>query len=456
VCVQGLGFVGIAMATAVANARDAAGNFLFDVVGVDLANEPGREKVEAINSGRLPVSSVDQELVAAFATACREGTLVATTDPRSYGLADITVVDIHLDVAREDGHPTVNLDGFRAAISTLGEHMRPGSLIVVETTVPPGTCQRVAAPVLAEALRRRGLAEDAILLAHSYERVMPGKEYYRSIVRYWRVFAGSTEEAADACQQFLSKLIDVEHYPLRRLHSITASETAKVLENSYRATNIAFIEEWARFAERVGIDLFEVVDAIRLRPTHANIRQPGFGVGGYCLTKDPLLAAVAARELFGLLDCDFPFSTRAVEVNDRMPLVTLDKVRAGLGGILHSKTIMLLGVSYREDVGDTRHSPSEIFLRAAEAEGARVICHDPLVQDWRETGRRLPAALPAPGEADAVVFAVPHGEYVALDVAAWLDGQRPLVVDANAVLSASQRAALRQAGITLVSVGRGV
>lgn len=456
VCVQGLGFVGVAMATAVANARDAAGDFLFDVIGVDLPSADGQAKVGAINAGRMPISSTDEELAAAFEIARREGALVATTDPRAYLLADITVVDIHLDVVSEQGRPTVKLENFRAAMTMLGAHMRPGSLVIVETTVPPGTSSLVAAPALAEALRRRGLPEDAILLAHSYERVMPGKEYYRSIVNYWRVYAGATPAAADACQAFLSSLINVERYPLTRLHSTVASETAKVLENSYRATNIAFIEEWARFAELVGVDLFEVVEAIRMRPTHANIRQPGFGVGGYCLTKDPLLAGIAARELFGVPDGDFPFSTRAVEVNRRMPLVTLEKVRNGLGGSLQGRTILLLGVSYRQDVGDTRHSPSETFLRAAEAEGARVICHDPLVNYWPELDRRLPAALPSAHEADAVVFAVPHREYQELDLAGWLGASRPFVLDAHNVLTASQRAALRGSGFKLASIGRGI
>src|SRR5262249_19673396 len=156
--------------------------------------------------------------------------------------------------------------------------------------------------------------------------------------------SGATPAAADACEAFLSQIINVQAYPLTRLHSTTASETAKVLENSYRAINIAFIEEWGQFAEEVGIDLFEVIDAIRVRPTHNNIRQPGFGVGGYCLTKDPLFAAVAARDLFDREDLAFPFSSRAVEVNARMPLRTLDRVRNLLGGSLTGRRLLLLGV----------------------------------------------------------------------------------------------------------------
>jgi nucleotide sugar dehydrogenase len=455
VCIQGLGFVGFAMAVAVASARDAEGRSYFNVIGVDLPNAEGCAKVQAINQGRSPVVSNDEELSFAFAQAFGAGNLIATTDPEVYAVADITVVDVHLDLAYQDGRPSIPLDGFRKAIATLGTYMKPGSLIVVETTVPPGTCAAVAAPELALALERRGLPPDSIRLAHSYERVMPGKEYYSSIVNFWRVYAGHTPAAADACESFLAKVINVEHYPLTRLHSTTASETAKVLENSYRAANIAFIEEWARFAETVGIDLFQVVEAIRMRPTHSNMRQPGFGVGGYCLTKDPLFAAVAAREIFGRGDLSFPFSSRAVQVNAQMPLRTLELVRQMLGGSLVGKRLLLLGVSYRNDVGDTRHSPSEVLVRDAEAEGAIVECHDPLVRFWPEMMRELPASLPSVDRIDAVIFAVAHEEYTRLDVESWLGEARPVVFDANHVLNAAQRSALHRLGCRVTAIGNG-
>lgn len=128
---------------------------------------------------------------------------------------------------------------------------------------------------------------------------MPGSHYLDSIVNYWRVYSGVTKESADRCMHFLQSVINTEEYPLTQLSSTTASETAKVLENSYRALNIAFMEEWGRFAEEIGINMFEIVEAIRKRPTHANIMKPGFGVGGYCLTKDPLFVKIGAEKFFG-------------------------------------------------------------------------------------------------------------------------------------------------------------
>jgi nucleotide sugar dehydrogenase len=443
------------MAVAVANAADEAGQPCFTAIGVDLPTEEGRAKVRAINGGRMPVVSKDAGLEAAFAQAWQSRRIAATTDPHVYALAAVTVVDVHLDIRCRDGRPEFDLSGFRTAIRTLGTHMQPGSLVVVETTVPPGACARIAEPELGDALQARGLPRDAILLAHSYERVMPGKEYYRSIVDFWRVYAGNTCAAAQACERFLSKVINVREYPLTRLQSTTASETAKVLENSYRAANIAFIDEWGRFAEAAGIDLFEVIDAIRVRPTHSNIRQPGLGVGGYCLTKDPLFGSAAARELFGRGDLDFPFSTQAVEVNARMPLHTVDRVRALLGGSLAGKRLLLLGVSYRGDVGDTRYSPSETLLRAAEAEGAAVECHDPLVEYWPEMGRRLPREIPPPEAFDAVIFAVAHEEYARLDLRAWLGNTRPAIFDANRVLPPAVLDGAARLGCRVGAAGRG-
>lgn len=453
VCIQGLGFVGSAMAAAVAAARDGDGP-AFDVVGVELGGDTGETKVAALNAGRFPLTTTDGQLSAAVQRAHVEGNLVATTDPRAFALASVTVVNVPLDVVHDGGRPAAHIEPFREAIRTLARFIPPSSLIVVETTVPPGTCERVVAPELAAGARARGLPADAFLLAHSPERVMPGDAYLESIVNYWRIYAGRTEEAADACERFLSAVVDVASYPLTRLHSTTASETAKVLENSYRATTIAFMEEWGRFAEAAGVDLFEVVTAIRQRPTHSNMRQPGFGVGGYCLTKDPLFGEIAARELFGLDGLRFPLSTQAVEINRQMPIVSLSRVESLLGG-LEGKTLLLMGVTYRPNVADTRDSPSAAFVLAAREFGASVVYHDPLVRYWPELASDVFGELPAASGIDAVVLAVPHAAYRELDFPQWLNGDRPVFLDANDVLFPEQRALLRRLGCTVASIGRG-
>jgi len=455
VCVQGLGFVGTAMALAVAQARDSAGLPKFNVIGVDLPTAKGLETIEAINLGVLPFICEDPKLETALRQAHLDGNLLVTTDPLVYSLASVILVDVNLDVIYVDGRSTVAMEGFKEAIRTLGAFMSKGCLVIIETTVPPGTCAKVVANLLAEAAIARGLPEDAFLLAHAYERVMPGREYFDSISNFWRVYAGHTTDAATVCEDFLSQVINVEKFPLTRLSSTTASEIGKVLENSYRAVNIAFMEEWGRFAEKLNVDLFKVIQAIRVRPTHANLRQPGFGVGGYCLTKDPLMAAIASQEIFGFTDLDFPFCRMAVVTNRKMPMVSLSKVQELLGGDLKGKTLVLLGVAYRQDIDDTRNSPSQIFVEEAQARGAKVICHDPYVSYWHELELTLQHELPSPREAHAVVFVIPHEPYRHLDIPGWLNGVKPLIFDANDVLTHGQLEALLKADIPVWRIGRG-
>ena len=443
------------MAAAVARARDGAGQPCFNVIGVDLSNAAGRDRIDAINAGRFPFTTVDQQLVEAVTLAHATGNLRATADPEVYAGADVIICDVNLDLQTTSDGPSLALEGLRKAVGAVAAHIRPGTLLLVETTTPPGTTERIVAPEMRAGLEARGLPGDAVLIAHSYERVMPGADYLDSIINYWRVYAGCTPEAADAAEAFLSRVINVAKYPLTRLASPTASETAKVLENSYRAVTIAFMEEWARFAENVGVDLFSVVDAIRKRPTHSNMRTPGFGVGGYCLTKDPLFATLASRDIFGD-ERDFPFCRQAVALNNAMPLVSVDRLERELGS-LEGRSVLLLGISYRPDVGDTRYSPSETFVDAALGRGATITCHDPLVEEWPEMAGKVTVArtLPSPAGFDAVVFGVAHRAYQALDLPRWLSGACPLVLDANGVLSNAQRRAVRAAGCRCYSIGRG-
>lgn len=457
VVIQGLGFVGAAMAVAVASATDAKGSPCFNVIGIDLDNTAGNRRVNSINSGIFPFETVDQSMIAGAEDCVKRGNLRATTNHSVIEKADVILVSVNLDISSIEGStPSVDFEPFKKAIHTLGKGIERDTLIIVETTVPPGTCSNIVKPILDKHLIKRGIDPNSVFVAHSYERVMPGAEYLDSIVNFWRVYSGMSVQAADRCEVFLSKVINVKEYPLTRLQTTIASETAKVLENSYRAVTIAFMEEWGRFAEEVGFDLFEVIDAIRMRPTHSNMRQPGFGVGGYCLTKDPLFAKLAAKELFQLDDHEFPFSSQAIKINSAMPLVALGKLRKYFGGSINGKRILLMGISYRQDVGDTRYSPSEKFITQAHREGAFVFPCDPFVKYWDEMQMPVSEDLPEPDTFDAIVFAVPHNDYQRIDFNTWLHGNANCIVfDTNNVLTNNQRSILKDMGNTLLSIGRG-
>jgi len=452
VCVQGLGFVGAANAIAIASARDGAGNPLYTVIGVDLPTDSGRERAAALNQGAFPFATTDAALVAAAQSAWAAGNLVAVTDTSVFGEADIIVVEIGLDI--EDKTPKVDLPPFRAAIGTVGDHMKPDALILLESTVPPGTTERIVAPLFRERLAARSLPTHALKLAYCYERVMPGDGYLASIVDMWRVYAGMTVEAADAAEAFLSSFIGTGKRPLTWLDSIRAVETAKVLENTFRAVNIALIDEWEKFARRIDVDLFEVLKAIRVRPTHQNIRYPGLGVGGNCLSKDPMFGSASARDVFGLTDSEFPLSNAAVTINARMPAATVALLEEMFPDGLAGKRVLILGASYREDVGDTRHSPSLALADMLAEKRATVAFADPLVDGG--IGVPLHRDLPDAHGFDAVILAVGHKQYRAIDLAAWSGAQRLVVLDANGVLSRQQLQSLRDAGFKVAAIGRGL
>ncbi len=453
VCIQGLGFVGAAMATAVASAKDEAGQPYFDVIGVDLPSPAGLMRVQTINEGRFPFETVDLKLTTALEQALGAGNLRASTDPFVYGSAEVVVVDVHLDIPFLEDEPQLQFENFVSAIRTIGQYMREDALIIIETTVPPGTCQKIVIPTLVEEFRRRGLDEKKLRVAHSYERVMPGSEYLDSIINFWRVYSGNTPDAADACEVFLSRVINVRQFPLIRLSSTTASETAKVMENTFRAVNIALIHEWAKYAEKVGIDLFEVVEAIQQRPTHRNIRYPGLGIGGYCLTKDPMFAPAAARQLFGV-NVDFPFARLSVRTASAMPRHAVNRFKHLLGGSLEGKKVLLCGVAYRQDVGDTRYSPSESVFRALTELGAYVDIHDPLVDFWDELNLTILQQLPSPDGYDGVFFAVPHSEYVHINLSQWIANKSTtLIFDAFMVWKKEQRSLFRAQGVRIEAIG---
>jgi nucleotide sugar dehydrogenase len=455
VCVQGLGFVGAANAVAIASARDALGEPRFRVIGVELATERGRERAAAINEGRFPFPTTDRDLIRATRDARAAGNLSAEIGCAALAEADVIVMNVGLDLDHEAGGAAFDLDPFLAAIATVGENMRPDALVLLESTVPPGASERIVAPTLRDCLRARGLPPERLRLAYCYERVMPGDAYLASIVDMCRVYAALTPAAADDAEEFLSNYIDVARKPLFRLTNIRSAELAKVLENTYRAVNIALIDEWERFARRIGVDLFEVLEAVRIRPTHSNIRYPGLGVGGYCLTKDPLFGPASASALYGLDNLEFPLSSASVRINDAMPLVSAHAIDGLLPGGLRGKRVLILGASYRPNIGDTRCSPSIVLAKGLLARGAEVEFSDPLVTTLEEIDAPLYRALPDPHRFDILVFAVAHQEYRGVAVVEWIGDARALVFDANGVFSSDELRAIRKAGIRVAAIGRG-
>lgn len=413
IAVQGLGFVGAVMSLVCANAISED----YAVIGVDLANEDTFWKIKSINDGVFPLVASDIKIKEFFDNTKVKGNFFATFDSSAYKYADIIIVDINLDVQKAS-HPSgelnnfdVNLDSFKLAIQSIGNSCKDDVLILVETTVPPGTCESVVKPIIEEELQKRNLSINKYKLGHSYERVMPGPDYINSIREFPRVYSGINEKSANAVELFLKTIIDTSKCDLTRLNHTNATEIAKVLENSYRAMNIAFAVEWSRFAEEAGVDLYSIVDAIRVRETHANLMYPGVGVGGYCLTKDPLLASWARKYHFGS-NSDLEMSIKGVSVNDQMPRFAFNRLSQVFGDI-SGKKVTFLGVSYRGDVGDTRFTPVETFVEMVRETGAEIVLHDPFISYWEEQSCNIETDIKTvlDSNADLIIVSSGHSQY---------------------------------------------
>ena len=455
IVIQGLGFVGSAMAVAVASKIDKNKEPIFNVIGIDRSNQLGEQRISSINNKKFPFKTNDKKLSNELKESVERGNLRATSNISNYSKADIVIVSINCDLIKDDSVVSIELDSFSNSIKEIASQVKENTLIIIESTVPPGTCIKIVYPIFKNYFKKRRLNIDKLFIAHSYERVMPGDKYFDSITNYWRVFSGINSISADKCESFLSQIINVKEYPLTKLKNTTSSETGKLLENSYRATNIAFIEEWSRFAEEVGIDLFEIINAIRMRPTHSNIMQPGFGVGGYCLTKDPLFAKIAAKDLFNLKNHDFTFSSQAIKINSEMPLVTLGKIKEYFNGDIQGKKILLMGITYRQDVADTRFSPSEVFYKRAKSEGASIKVYDPMISYWDEISTQVLSDLPKLDNYDVVVFAVPHNDFKEISLKEWNNNRDILIFDANNVLTKKQILEIKNNEFFYMSIGRG-
>ena len=391
VVVLGVGFVGAVMAAVVADSVDKEGKPGKFVIGQQRPSLRSYWKIPLINRGISPVKAEDPEVDIIIKRCVKEKkTLTATYVEEVSSFADVVVVDVQCNYLKSSigdvRTGTTDMEALEASLKTIAEYIRPDTLVLIETTVPPGTTEQIAYPIMKKVFEQRGLPSDP-LLAHSYERVMPGKNYVASVRDYWRVCSGINREARDRVVKFLNEVLNTEEYPLTVLDMPIESETAKIIENSYRATILSFLDEWSLFAERNGIDLKKVIEAVKVRPTHSNMIFPGPGIGGYCLPKDGGLGVWAYKHILGWEDDIFKVTPLAIDINDSRSLHVPQMVRDALrnmGEPIAAADILLLGASYRKDVGDTRYSGSELIVRRLTEMGANIKVHDPYVETWAE------------------------------------------------------------------------
>ncbi len=371
IAVQGFGFVGAANAVNIALSNIG----LKKVICFEKKNERTKIIFSKAKKGIFPHSTNDEYLKNKFKKLVLDEKIKFTFDKTDYRYAKTIIISINFDLKNYKESKKNFIKSFKDIINFIQDD----TLIIVESTVPPGFCERELKPILINIKKKKKFSK--LFLAHSFERVMPGKDYLNSCRNNYRVYSGIDKISSKACKGFLKKIININKFPLTHLENTTSSETCKIIENSYRAVNIAFVDEWMKFCKNFNLNLFEIINAIKKRPTHNNIMYPGIGVGGYCLTKDAVFGKISNNLYLKKKRNKFPLSTISIKINNQMINNSYNLILEKFGKKIKNKKILIIGMSYKNDVGDLRDSPSLSLAKKLEKQKCKISFFDPLVKN---------------------------------------------------------------------------
>jgi UDP-N-acetyl-D-glucosamine dehydrogenase len=400
--VAGLGYVGLPLAVELARVG-------FPVTGID----PDTERVRAVNRGESHVEALPPGALVELLVA---GRLQATSAWDGTAALDAIVICVPTPLT-PNGEP--DLSFVRAAATEVARRLRPGQLVVLESTTYPGTTEEVLLPLLEAGGLRVG---HDFALAYSPERVDPGNPHYH--VANTPKLVGGVTPTCTALAQALYEKAGIKIVPVS---GPKVAETAKLLENVFRNVNIALVNELAMLCDRMGVDVWEVVEASASKPFGFMRFQPGPGVGGHCIPVDPIYLAWKAKEY----DFYSGFITRAVEVNTNMPYFVAEKLTRILAeryGDVRGRRILLLGVSFKRNVGDIRNSSALKILELLEARGLELSYHDPFVPRLRLRARQLESVALGSDVVSTADCVVIHTDHDTVDYE-WLAVHARLVFD---------------------------
>ena len=381
--VVGLGYVGLPLAMTFAEAG-------VPVLGLDAV----QAKVDQVNRGESYIDDVPSDRLAELT---EKGLIRATTSWDAMRWVDAVLVCLPTPLT---GHREPDLSAVLGAAESLSQRLRPGQLVVLESTTYPGTTREELAPVL----ERSGLrAGRDFHLAFSPERVDPGRVDWTTKTTP-KVVGGLTPACTQRAAELYAEAVDT----IVQVSSPEVAEMTKLLENIFRSVNIALVNELAILCDRMGVPVWEVIDSAATKPFGFMPFRPGPGLGGHCIPIDPFYLTWKAREF----DMHTEFIELAGKVNSQMPQFCVDKVMRALNSrrtALNGSRVLLIGVSYKANVNDTRESPALRIISLLESEGALVEYHDPHVPELARQGRRsVELTEEALGEYDVVVVVTAH------------------------------------------------
>jgi len=373
ITVVGQGYVGLPLAIAASKAQ-------YKVYGLDTNNE----KIKLLKIGRSNIEGIsDSEILANVVN----GNYIPTTNPEFINKSNTILICVPTPLT---GERRPDLSALKDATTTVGKYLRAGSLVIVESTIEPGTCRNILYPILT---KESGLGLDEFQLAYSPERIDPANSAW-GIKNTPKLLAGISNSATQNARLFYEKFVD----RIIECQSIEIAETAKLLENTFRLVNISFINELSIFCQKTGIDVIEVIAAAATKPYGFMPFYPSIGVGGHCIPIDPIYLAEAAKAV----GAPTQFVDLATEINQNIPQYFVNLAEEKLNG-LKGKRILIIGVAYKPNVADVRETPVHSLIFGLQHNGAEVSWHDDLVKEWN--GEK---SVPLSSNYDLAVLATPH------------------------------------------------
>jgi len=363
IVIQGLGYVGLAMMTFCAGAKKKD-KYLYNVVGIEKNSIKGLKILDKINSNKIPKIVDDKIFFNFYSKLIRDNRIKVSINDSEYSKADVVFVCSNCDYDFKKGK--VKLKNYIKNIDQISKKIKNDCLIIIQSTLPPGTTDKILEPIIKKNLEKRGIKN--FYLSHSLKNVE-------------RIIGAKNEKSLKITNKIFKDIFNLKPKKIIEFNNTSESETCKIIENSYRAMNIAFIEEWRKFCTKNNLDLEKILATIRQRKTHNNIMRSGIGVGGYCLTKDPLFAKASSKQVLHE-KFDFPLSSKAVKVNQKMTFDVMSEIKNKFRKKIFGKKVLLIGVSYREDTNDTRYSPAEGVFEFFKKMNCKTSFYDPIVNYW--------------------------------------------------------------------------
>lgn len=409
ICVFGMGYVGIPAAVLFADVKG------FNVVGIQRRSTRSEWKIDYLNQGKNPIGGDEPGLSDLITRVVNKKTFRVTDDVTECSNADFILIDVQTPTD-ENGIP--HYESLREVSKQIGKHMKRGVLVVIESTVAPGTTENIVKLILEEESNLKAGIDFSLVF--SYERVMVGR-LLKNIVYLPRIVGGIDEKSTQLGVALYKHIVKSTIHPTTAL----TAEVAKVVENTYRDVNIAFANEVALMCESLGIDVFKIRELVNTLPNDPsnpaanpvrNMHFAGAGVGGHCLPKDPWLLKYGV-DTYGCFKVDPKVIISSRKLNMWMPEHMIDLLKKGLqkhNNTLSNAKIAVLGVAFLENSDDTRNTPTKTVFEKLKAVNAKPILHDPYIRDFDYPfTKNIDEAIV---DADAILLMVKHKDYLNLDL----------------------------------------